>query len=121
MRTNWLNTVGQPACATTRCFRPRWRSLCNWTVQLDSYGDPPPNLAALAAAYGHGLARLHPFVDGNKRTALVVAESFIDLHQHMLEASDAECVQVFLALAAGELPEIELAGWLRARIAQAAR
>ncbi len=85
-------------------------------LQLASYGDPPPDLAALAAAYGYGLAHLHPFIDGNKRTALVATETFIDLHDHWLDASDAECVVTFLALAAGELPVSELAAWLRSRI-----
>lgn len=84
--------------------------------QLEAYGDPPPDVAALAAAYAHGLARLHPFVDGNKRTALVAAETFLNLHGAWLDATDAECVLTFLALAAGDLPEADLAAWLRARL-----
>lgn len=84
--------------------------------QLAAYGDPAPDVAALAASYAYGIAHLHPFVDGNKRTSLVAAETFIVLHDHTMEASDVECVQVWLALAAGDLSEAELAVWLRERI-----
>lgn len=87
--------------------------------QLDAYADPPPDAAALAASYAHGIARLHPFVDGNKRTALVLAETFLNLHGFWLDASDAECVVTFLAFAAGELDEAALAAWLRARLRSA--
>lgn len=85
-------------------------------VQAASYGDPPPDLATLAAAYAHGIARLHPFIDGNKRTSLVAAETFIDLHGYRLDATDIECVPIWLALAAGDLDEAELAAWLRDRL-----
>ena len=82
---------------------------------LASYGDP--DVAALAAAYAYGIARNHPFVDGNKRTAAVISETFLMLNGHALTASDAELVVAILALAAGELSEEELADWLRAHIA----
>jgi death-on-curing protein len=85
-------------------------------MQAASYGDPSPDLAALAAAYAYGIAHLHPFIDGNKRTSLVAAETFIDLHGFQLDATDFECVPVWLALAAGELDEAALAAWLRARL-----
>ena len=75
-----------------------------------------PDAAALAAAYGFGLAKNHPFVDGNKRTAAVVSEVFLDLNGWSLTASDAELVVAFMALAAGELSEEELAAWFRQRI-----
>ena len=81
---------------------------------LAAYGEP--DLAALAAAYASGIARNHPFVDGNKRTAAVVSETFIVLNGAELRASDAEVVVAFLALAAGELSEEELADWFRQRI-----
>ena len=81
---------------------------------LASYGDP--DVAALAAAYAYGIARNHPFVDGNKRTAAVISETFLMLNGHDLRASDAELVVAILALAAGELSEEELADWLRAHI-----
>lgn len=81
--------------------------------QRHAYGDPPPDLAALAAAYGYGIAHLHPFIDGNKRTALVATESFLALNGRELGADDFACVDVFLSLAAGELTEAELATWIR--------
>ena len=79
--------------------------------QLASYGEP--DAPALAAAYAFGIARNHPFVDGNKRTAAVVSETFLMLNGYRLGASDAELVVAFLALAAGELSEDELADWFR--------
>lgn len=81
---------------------------------LAAYGDP--DLAALAASYAFGIARNHPFVDGNKRTAAVVSEIFVIRNGGWLEATDAELVVTFLALAAGELTESELADWFRGHI-----
>ena len=78
-----------------------------------------PDAAALAAAYAFGVARNHPFVDGNKRTAAVVSETFLVLNGHALDATDAELVVAVLALAAGELSEDELADWFRAHITAA--
>jgi death-on-curing protein len=74
---------------------------------LYAYGEP--SLPKLAAAYAFGIARNHPFVDGNKRTALVAAEAFLGLNGFDLTADDVEAVRIFLALAAGELSEEELA------------
>lgn len=76
-----------------------------------------PDAAALAAAYAYGIARNHPFVDGNKRTATVVSETFLVLNRHSLTATDAELVVAMLALAAGELSEEELADWFRGHLA----
>jgi death-on-curing protein len=84
---------------------------------LAAYGEP--DAAALAAAYAWGIARNHPFVDGNKRTAAVVSETFLILNGHRLDASDAELVVTFVALAGGELSEEELADWFRDRVAAA--
>lgn len=78
------------------------------------------DLEALAAAYAHGIAQGHPFVDGNKRTAFVVAMLFLELNGRRVEAGDAEKVEKTVALAAGELSEAEYAAWLRAR-SEAAR
>lgn len=86
-------------------------------MNLAGYGDP--DAAALAAAYAYGLARNHPFVDGNKRTAAVVSETFLELNDRILDASDAELVVAFMALAAGGLSEEELADWFRQRIVSA--
>lgn len=84
---------------------------------LAAYGDP--DIAELAAAYAFGIARNHPFVDGNKRTAAVVSETFLVLNGHSLAASDAELVVAFIALAAGELSEEEMADWFRERVEEA--
>ena len=84
---------------------------------LAAYGEP--DAAALAAAYAYGIARNHPFVDGNKRTAAVVSETFLVLNGYALTATDAELVVAFLALAAGELSEEETADWFREHLASA--
>jgi death-on-curing protein len=76
--------------------------------------DAAADLAALAAAYAFGLARNHPFIDGNKRTAFVAVELFLDLNGMSLAASDADCVLTMLRLAAGEIEEDAFADWLRA-------
>ena len=83
---------------------------------LASYGKP--DIANLTAAFAFGIARNHPFVDGNKRTAAVVSETFLALNGWSLAASDAELVVAFLALAAGELSEEEMADWFRQRSTQ---
>ncbi len=82
---------------------------------LAAYGDRP-DAAHLAAAYAFGLARNHPFLDGNKRTAFVVMELFLNLNGWTLEADNAACISVMLALAAGKLSEEMLAKWLRDHI-----
>lgn len=79
---------------------------------LAAYGDP--DLFELAAAYAVGIAKNHPFVDGNKRTAFVTAGAFLDLNGSGLRADEAEAALVFLRLAAGDLTEDALADWLRA-------
>ena len=81
---------------------------------LAAYGEP--DAAALAATYAFGIARNHPFVDGNKRTAAVVSETFLVLNGYMLTATDAEVVVAFLDLAAADLSEDELADWFRTRL-----
>ncbi|MGB7405220.1 MAG: type II toxin-antitoxin system death-on-curing family toxin [Pacificimonas sp.] len=79
-----------------------------------AYGDP--DIADLAAAYAFGFARNHPFVDGNKRTAAIAAELFLDLNGFEMTATDAEVVIQILALAAGELGEQDLADWYRGNL-----
>ena len=85
--------------------------------QLHAYGDPPPDLADLAASLAFGLARNHPFVDGNKRTAAVACEVFIMLNGGRLDAEDHELYPLYLGLAEGRTGEAEFAQWLRPRIA----
>ncbi len=83
---------------------------------LLAYAQPRPDLAALAAAYAFGIARDHPFVDGNKRTSLVAARTFLLLNGVNLEASQDEKYLTFLELAQGTLTEEQLADWVRKRI-----
>lgn len=83
---------------------------------LLAYGEPRPDLASLAAAYAYGIARNHPFVDGNKRTALVAARTFLLLNDVDLDATQDEKVLTFLNLAEGVISEEELADWIRKRI-----
>ncbi len=83
-------------------------------VNLAGYGEP--DVADLAAAYAFGIAQNHPFVDGNKRTAAVVSETFLMLNGYQLTATDAELVVAFVALAGGELSEAEMADWFRQHI-----
>jgi len=82
---------------------------------LAAYGEP--DIAALAAAYGFGIVRNHPFVDGNKRAALIATELFLALNGFDLVVGDAECVVTILGLAASEIDEAEFAAWLRTHIA----
>ncbi len=84
--------------------------------QLFAYGDPPPDLAALAASLAFGLARNHPFVDGNKRTAHVAYRVFLALNDAELDASSEEKYLHMLSLAEGSLTEAEFADWLRPRV-----
>ncbi|MBS0444858.1 MAG: type II toxin-antitoxin system death-on-curing family toxin [Proteobacteria bacterium] len=85
---------------------------------LAAYGDP--DHAELAAAYGFGLARNHPFIDGNKRTAFVAVELFLVLNGYRLDATDVDCVVTMLALAAGDIDESAFADWIRAHARSAA-
>lgn len=75
-----------------------------------------PDAAALGATYAYGLARNHAFVDGNKRTALIALEYFLELNGWQLTASDVQCVQTILSIADGTLDEETLAAWVRAHI-----
>lgn len=81
---------------------------------LALYGEP--DAADLAASYGCGIARNHPFTDGNKRTAFVAVELFLALNGWRLTADDADCVLTMLAVASGILDEAALAAWLRGHI-----
>lgn len=84
--------------------------------QLFAYGEPPPDLAALAASLAYGLARNHPFVDGNKRTAAVCCETFIRLNDGHLVADDLALYPIYIALAEGSLSEDDFAAWLRKHV-----
>lgn len=81
--------------------------------------DGKPDAAALAAAYAFGLCNHHGFLDGKKRTAYVVAETFLDLNGYAMEAGDEGVVNTMLAVASGVMPEVRLAEWFRSFIAEA--
>lgn len=84
--------------------------------QRHTYGDPPPDLADLAASLAFGLARNHPFIDGNKRTAHVCYRVFLRLNGGDLVASADEKYAMMIGLADGTLSEADFADWLRARV-----
>ena len=84
--------------------------------QLHAYGDPPPDLVDLAASLAFGLARNHPFVDGNKRTAHVCYRVFLALNGADITASDEDKYVAMLSLAEGSQSEAEFAAWLREHI-----
>ena len=83
-------------------------------VNLAAYGEP--DAASLAAAYAFGVARNHPFTDGNKRTAWVIARLFLKLNAVELAFEKADAIRTMLALASGELDEEALADWFRSHL-----
>jgi len=86
--------------------------------QLYAYREPRPDLAELAATLAFGIARNHPFVDANKRTALVCYRTFLALNDIELDASADEKYLTIVALAEGQLSEKKFGDWLRARMSQ---
>ena len=78
--------------------------------------EPETELAELAAAYAFGIAKNHPFVDGNKRTALLAAYTFLAINDFELEAPETEAVSMILGTADGSISEGELATWIRAHL-----
>ena len=78
--------------------------------------EPETDLATLAAAYAFGIAKNHPFIDGNKRAALVAAYTFLAINDLELEAPEPEAVSVILGIADGSLSEDELASWIRSHL-----
>lgn len=77
------------------------------------YGNPPPDLCALAASYAFGLAKNHPFLDGNKRTAFVVYRLFLKWNGVEMHADKVDRYLQMLSLAAGDHDEESFADWLR--------
>jgi death-on-curing protein len=78
--------------------------------------EPESDLSKIAAAYGFGLVRNHPFVDGNKRVAFQAMYVFLGLNGFRLEADETEVVTLVLSLAAGDIDEAALTDWLRNHI-----
>lgn len=81
-----------------------------------TYGEPPPDAAALAAAYAYGIVRNHGFSDGNKRTAWIAARLFLLDNGFTLTFTAEEAITAVLALAAGTCSEVEFAAWIRLRM-----
>jgi death-on-curing protein len=84
---------------------------------IAAYGDP--DAASLAAAYAFGLAKNHPFIDGNKRMAFIALEYFLQLNGFLLTADDPQCVLVMLSVASGAIGEEAFADWIRKHIKRA--
>ncbi len=82
----------------------------------NKYGYGERDLAVLAAAYGFGVARNHPFIDGNKRTALASIVVFLGLNGLDLDAPAPETTAIILGMAAGEISEDRLARWIAGNI-----
>ncbi|GJE76650.1 type II toxin-antitoxin system death-on-curing family toxin [Methylorubrum suomiense] len=80
-------------------------------VNRAGYGEP--DLAELAAAYAFGIAKNHPFIDGNKRAALLALVTFLGLNEIDFVADEAEAVLMIRGLAAGEIDEAGLTRWIR--------
>lgn len=76
-----------------------------------AYGET--DICDLAASYAYGIARNHPFVDGNKRTALVASRTFLLINGYQINASKEDRLTIFLGLAAGDVSEDSLAAWFR--------
>ena len=83
-------------------------------INKSQYGEP--DFSDLAASYAYGIARNHPFIDGNKRTALVASFTFLYLNGFSVNTTQVENVRVFLALASGNLTEDDLAVWFRSNV-----
>jgi death-on-curing protein len=86
-------------------------------ANVAAYGEP--DAADLAAAYAFGIARNHAFVDGNKRTAWVVARLFLHLNGFRLSFLPEDAVGAVEAMAAGRMEEPQLANWFRERLSRA--
>lgn len=99
-----LDGLRDPGMLVSALAKPRNLLAC---------GGEGVDLPAMAASYAFGLARNHPFLDGNKRSAAVVCETFLGLNGVRLDVDNGEMYMKFLALAEGQLSEEDLAHWLR--------
>jgi len=85
------------------------------------YSDPKPDVAELAAVYGFGLSKNHPFNDANKRTALITMRLFLKLNGYDLMASPEDKYKTIIRVAASEISEYELALWIRENLKEIQR
>ncbi|MBL9165139.1 MAG: type II toxin-antitoxin system death-on-curing family toxin [Planctomycetaceae bacterium] len=81
-----------------------------------AYSAPKPDVIALAASHAFGIAKNHPFFDGNKRTSLIACQMFLQQNGLTLVAPQPDQVQIILGLASGEIGEPELEAWIRPRV-----
>jgi death-on-curing protein len=88
-------------------------SALNRPRNIWAYAEKPPSLSILAAAYAFGISSNHPFVDGNKRTALVVSFAFLEVNGVEVTASQEDAYLTIVGLAAGEISEPQLAAWFQ--------
>ena len=79
---------------------------------LYHYSDPKPTIAELAASYAFAISSNHAFVDGNKRTAFIICQLFLELNVYVLKAGDSEKYETFIKLAASQMAETELEHWI---------
>lgn len=86
-------------------------------LNLFAYGKP--TLFDLAASYGYGIVKNHPFIDGNKRTGFIVAVTFLELNGLRFAASEVDTTVCTLALATGEMSEAAYSAWLKANTKRA--
>lgn len=85
-------------------------------LNLQAYGEP--DFADLGASYASGLAKNHPFVDGNKRAAFLAVGMFLYLNGYRLSATQADATLTMLGLASGDITEADFATWLRSHTAR---
>lgn len=86
---------------------------------LLAYSSTPPDIAQMSAAYAYGIAKNHPFIDGNKRTAAVVMESFIEFNNLRLTADNQAMYLVIIQLVDGTRSEEDFTNWIRQNIRSA--
>ncbi|MBB3118109.1 type II toxin-antitoxin system death-on-curing family toxin [Pseudoduganella violacea] len=94
-------------------------SAINRPSNVDVYGDPPPDVADLAAAYIYGIATNKGFSDGNKRTAWVIGRLFLAINGEKIAFSEVDAINFMLAAAAGKMTEQQVADWIRQRLVKA--
>lgn len=91
-------------------------SALNRAQNVDAYGNPPPDVADLAAAYIYGIATSHGFSDGNKRSAWVIGRLFLAINARTLEFSHVDAINFMLDVASGNMAEPQVAEWIRQRL-----
>ena len=106
-----LSTAGAEVYEITGCL-----IRCSQTAIVTL--QPAPDLPSLAASYAYGIARNHPFIDGNKRTALVAARTFLLLNGVNVQAAQVDKWLTFLRLAEGSITERALGEWIRSRMVE---